>query len=247
MLRYRRRIRISVVSTTVGMRLWPRAQPSGACLLLCGRIGAWSRLSISSSIVCRYDLSGGWMCRSTRRRHSAPDASGSNTQSTCTRVRMRTFLYNTQCTYHLANSEIANMLRFTFDGTVLTDRSDRQAERADLAVELVAETCGGVPTAGAGVAEGRGRAGRAGRVRPVHRSGATGDARGRTGHGRQRVIRQRVCRDGRVAATFAPLLQRLFCKSDPILRRRGVLPGHLRPAAQVHCSSAAFRRAYSAR
>ena len=57
------------------------------------------------------------------------------------------FLYNTQCIYHLANSEIANMLRFTFDGTVLTDRSDRQAERADLAVELAAETCGGVPTA----------------------------------------------------------------------------------------------------
>lgn len=57
------------------------------------------------------------------------------------------FLYNTQCTYHLANSEIANMLRFTFDGTVLTDRSDRQAERADLTIELVAETCGGVPTA----------------------------------------------------------------------------------------------------
>ena len=56
------------------------------------------------------------------------------------------FLYNTQCTYHLANSEIVNMLRFTFDGTVLTDLSDRQAERADLAIELAAETCGGIPT-----------------------------------------------------------------------------------------------------
>ena len=30
---------------------------------------------------------------------------------------------------------------------VLTDRSDRQAERADLTIQLVAETCGGVPTA----------------------------------------------------------------------------------------------------
>ena len=57
------------------------------------------------------------------------------------------FLYNTQCTYHLANSEIANMLRFTFDGTVLTDRSDCKSERADLEVELAAETCGGVSSA----------------------------------------------------------------------------------------------------
>ncbi len=55
------------------------------------------------------------------------------------------FLYNTQCTFHLANSEIANMLRFTFDGTVLTDRSDCKADYADLAIVLVAETCGGVP------------------------------------------------------------------------------------------------------
>ena len=57
------------------------------------------------------------------------------------------FLYNTRCTYHLANSEIANMLRFTFDGTVLTDRGDCQADRADLSIVLVAETCGGVPPA----------------------------------------------------------------------------------------------------
>lgn len=57
------------------------------------------------------------------------------------------FLYNTLCTYHLANSEIANMLRFSFDGTVLTDRSDCQAEQADLAIALTAETCGGVPAA----------------------------------------------------------------------------------------------------
>lgn len=57
------------------------------------------------------------------------------------------FLYNTQCAYHLANSEIIGMLRFTFDGTVLTDRSDCKADRADLAVVLTAETCGGVPAA----------------------------------------------------------------------------------------------------
>src|SRR4051812_35623947 len=54
------------------------------------------------------------------------------------------FLYNTRCVYHLANSDIDNMLRFSFDGTLVTDRSDCKAERADLKVSLVAETCGGV-------------------------------------------------------------------------------------------------------
>jgi hypothetical protein len=52
------------------------------------------------------------------------------------------FLYNTRCVFRMANSDIANMLRFSFEGTVLTDRSDCKADRADLAVELVASTCG---------------------------------------------------------------------------------------------------------
>ena len=55
------------------------------------------------------------------------------------------FLYNTRCVFRLANSDVENMLRFSFDGTVLTDRSDCKASRADLAVELTAQTCGGVP------------------------------------------------------------------------------------------------------
>lgn len=55
------------------------------------------------------------------------------------------FLYNSRCVYHLANSDIEGMLRFSFEGTVLTDRSDAKAASADLAVELVSETCGGVP------------------------------------------------------------------------------------------------------
>ena len=55
------------------------------------------------------------------------------------------FLYNTRCVFRLANSEVENMLRFSFDGTVLTDRSDCKADRADLAVELTAQTCGAVP------------------------------------------------------------------------------------------------------
>jgi hypothetical protein len=55
------------------------------------------------------------------------------------------FLYNSRCVYHLANSDIEGMLRFSFEGTVLTDLSDAKAERADLEVELVGETCGGLP------------------------------------------------------------------------------------------------------
>ena len=55
------------------------------------------------------------------------------------------FLYNTRCVFRLANSSVDNMLRFTFDGTLVTDRSDAKAERAELKIELAAETCGGVP------------------------------------------------------------------------------------------------------
>ena len=54
------------------------------------------------------------------------------------------FLYNARCVYHLANSEVDGMLRFSFEGTVLTDRSDCKAERAELAVELAGQTCGSV-------------------------------------------------------------------------------------------------------
>jgi hypothetical protein len=57
------------------------------------------------------------------------------------------FLYNTRCTYRLANSDIDNMLQFSFDGTLLTDRSDGKADRAELDVVLTAETCSGVPLA----------------------------------------------------------------------------------------------------
>jgi hypothetical protein len=57
------------------------------------------------------------------------------------------FLYNTQCIYRLANSEIDNILRFTFDGTLLTDLSDCKAEKAELEIALASETCGGVPPA----------------------------------------------------------------------------------------------------
>jgi hypothetical protein len=52
------------------------------------------------------------------------------------------FLYNTRCVYRLANSDIDNMLRFSFDGVLRTDRSDCRAESAELSVKLTSETCG---------------------------------------------------------------------------------------------------------
>jgi hypothetical protein len=55
------------------------------------------------------------------------------------------FLYNAHCIYRLANSDVDGMLRFSFEGTLLTDRSDAKAERTDLAIELVSETCDGLP------------------------------------------------------------------------------------------------------
>jgi hypothetical protein len=55
------------------------------------------------------------------------------------------FLYNARCVYRLANSDIEGMLRFSFEGTVLTDASDAKAATADLQVALIGETCGGIP------------------------------------------------------------------------------------------------------
>jgi hypothetical protein len=81
------------------------------------------------------DASPGFRARSERLQQAFNAYAGENAY----------FLYNTRCTYRLANSDIDNMLRFSFDGTVLTDRSDCKADRADLNIVLIAETCGGVP------------------------------------------------------------------------------------------------------
>jgi hypothetical protein len=56
------------------------------------------------------------------------------------------YLYNARCVYRLANSEVDGMLRFSFAGTVLTDISDCRADRADLNVDLTADTSGGSMT-----------------------------------------------------------------------------------------------------
>jgi len=52
------------------------------------------------------------------------------------------YLYNARCVYRLANSEVDGMLRFSFAGTLLTDISDCRADRADLIVDLTADTSG---------------------------------------------------------------------------------------------------------
>jgi len=55
------------------------------------------------------------------------------------------FLYNARCIFRLANSEIAGMLRFDFEGIVRTDAGDLLTESIEIDVQLKSETCGGVP------------------------------------------------------------------------------------------------------
>ena len=55
------------------------------------------------------------------------------------------YLENAFCVYRLANSDIAGMLRFEVEGTILTDASDGKTAETDLNIHLVAETCDGVP------------------------------------------------------------------------------------------------------
>lgn len=51
------------------------------------------------------------------------------------------FLYNARCTFHLTNQSDFGMIQFRFEGTALTDGSDRKTLRCDLDVELIRETC----------------------------------------------------------------------------------------------------------
>jgi hypothetical protein len=51
------------------------------------------------------------------------------------------YLYKAHCVYHLLNDPESGLLRFSFEGVVLTDSTDQKTERADLQVELVRETC----------------------------------------------------------------------------------------------------------
>ena len=60
------------------------------------------------------------------------------------------------------------MLRFSFEGTVLTDRSDAKADRADLASRARSETCGGVPAVGVDWFCGAVERAVLDRIRPLH-------------------------------------------------------------------------------
>jgi len=51
------------------------------------------------------------------------------------------YLYNAHCVFHLANSDAIGMLKFRFEGAVITDADDRHTDRCELQVELVSETC----------------------------------------------------------------------------------------------------------
>lgn len=51
------------------------------------------------------------------------------------------YLHNASCVFQLTNDEQIGMLEFQFEGTVLTDAEDRNAERCDLGTDLQRETC----------------------------------------------------------------------------------------------------------
>jgi hypothetical protein len=55
------------------------------------------------------------------------------------------YLYDAHCAFHLANSEIEGIVRFDFEGIVLTDAGDALTERVELDIKLISETCGGIP------------------------------------------------------------------------------------------------------
>ena len=51
------------------------------------------------------------------------------------------YLYNANCTYQMTNDESRGMLRFSFEGTLLTQSDDLQSTTCDLDVHLEQETC----------------------------------------------------------------------------------------------------------
>lgn len=55
------------------------------------------------------------------------------------------YLYDAYCAFRLANSEIDGMVRFDFEGIVLTDAGDVLTEQVELDISLASETCDGVP------------------------------------------------------------------------------------------------------
>ena len=51
------------------------------------------------------------------------------------------YLYNSTCAFHLSNQADFGVIEFRFEGTALTDETDRKTVLCDLHVELSRETC----------------------------------------------------------------------------------------------------------
>jgi hypothetical protein len=51
------------------------------------------------------------------------------------------YLCEAKCVFHLTNHAEIGMLRFDFEGTVMTDQDDRKTIASDLTVELKQEVC----------------------------------------------------------------------------------------------------------
>jgi len=51
------------------------------------------------------------------------------------------YLRDGECLFHLTNDPATGLLRYAFEGTVLTDPSDQRTRLVDLAVHLAGESC----------------------------------------------------------------------------------------------------------
>ena len=101
---------------------------------------------MSSSVEISFDC---LPLRSVGRLDVPLDASAKYRQR-CERIKMAIekhgshntyYLYNAVCSFRLTNDDAVGMVQFSFEGTLLTDADDRQAERCDLQIELQSETC----------------------------------------------------------------------------------------------------------
>ena len=51
------------------------------------------------------------------------------------------YLHNAACVFHLTNDPTQGMMRYSFEGVVLTNEQDLEARSSDLIIELERETC----------------------------------------------------------------------------------------------------------
>ncbi len=57
------------------------------------------------------------------------------------------FLYDARCVFRMANSDVEGLLRFEFEGAVLTDAGDHKTAAVDIESSLTSNTCGEIPPA----------------------------------------------------------------------------------------------------